>query len=276
MGNIDIDTVDGFGEEWTRFDQRGLGEQERAEIFDMYFAIFPFVGADDWEGFDLGCGSGRWASLIAPRVRKLHCIDASADALMVAKKNLERFSNCEFHCESVDELSLADASQDFAYSLGVLHHVPDTKAALASCVKKLKTGAPFLVYLYYSFDNRPRWFRLLWRISDCARRTIITLPHGARYWVCQTVAAVVYWPLARIARLAKHAGCNVSNWPLSFYSSRSFYVMRNDALDRFGTTLEQRFTKAEIASMLADAGLEKIQFSDGSPFWCAVAYKKYD
>jgi 2-polyprenyl-3-methyl-5-hydroxy-6-metoxy-1,4-benzoquinol methylase len=43
---------------------------------------------------------------------------------------------------------------DFGYSLGVLHHIPDAQKALSDCVKKLKLGAPFLVYLYYSFDNR--------------------------------------------------------------------------------------------------------------------------
>lgn len=28
-------------------------------------------------GFDLGCGSGRWAFFVAPKVAKLHCIDRS-------------------------------------------------------------------------------------------------------------------------------------------------------------------------------------------------------
>jgi hypothetical protein len=49
--------------------------------------------------------------------------------------------------------------------------------------------------------------------------------------------------------------------------------MRTDALDRFGTRLEQRFTAAEIRQMMEEAGLEKIQFSETMPFWCAVGYK---
>jgi 2-polyprenyl-3-methyl-5-hydroxy-6-metoxy-1,4-benzoquinol methylase len=32
--------------------------------------------------------------------------------------------------------------------LGVLHHIPDTAAAMRDCVRKLKLGAPFLFYLY--------------------------------------------------------------------------------------------------------------------------------
>ena len=50
--------------------------------------------------------------------------------------------------------------------------------------------------------------------------------------------------------------------------------MRTDALDRFGTALEQRFTARQIRQMMAAAGLERIQFSDAMPYWCAVGYKK--
>lgn len=40
--NIDRKTVQGFGDEWVRFDQRRLGEGERAQLFDRYFNIFPW------------------------------------------------------------------------------------------------------------------------------------------------------------------------------------------------------------------------------------------
>ena len=50
--------------------------------------------------------------------------------------------------------------------------------------------------------------------------------------------------------------------------------MRTDALDRFGTRLEQRFTKKEMHSMMIDSGLTDIKFSKNIPFWTAVGYKK--
>ena len=65
---------------------------------------------------------------------------------------------------------------------------------------------------------------------------------------------------------------DVSNLPLSQYRNNSFYVMRNDALDRFGTRLEQRFSKAEIEAMMRRCGLDRITFSKTS-FWTAVGYK---
>ena len=45
-------------------------------------------------------------------------------------------------------------------------------------------------------------------------------------------------------------GINVHSFPLSNYKDKSFYTMRTDALDRFGTKLESRFTKKEIEEML--------------------------
>jgi hypothetical protein len=66
---------------------------------------------------------------------------------------------------------------------------------------------------------------------------------------------------------------NISNFPLSSYKNLSFYTMRTDALDRFGTRLELRFTRDEIKQMMHNAGLENIRFSDSKPFWVAVGFK---
>lgn len=274
MENIDPETVAGFGDEWSRFDYTETSDAELRPLFDAYFAVFPWgelpAGA---VGFDAGVGTGRWARLVAPRVGKLHGIDASDRALAVAKKQLARFENVELHEASIADMPLADGSMDFGYSLGVLHHMPDTPAALAACVKKLKRGAPFLVYLYYAFDNRPAWFRTIWRATDSVRQVVSHQPHNIRYAISQMFAASVYWPLARSARVLERFGVDVEGIPLSAYRDRSFYMMRNDALDRFGTRLEQRFTQAEMRTMMERAGLERIVFHDAMPFWTAVGYR---
>lgn len=127
QGNLDSRNVIGFGDEWSRFDQTGMSDTESKDIFSRYFRIFPLHELSAHAaGFDLGCGSGRWAKLVAPRVGRLICIDASPEALSVAKRSLAGLPNCEFHLASVDNLPLADNSMDFGYALGVLHHVPDT------------------------------------------------------------------------------------------------------------------------------------------------------
>jgi hypothetical protein len=69
----------------------------------------------------------------------------------------------------------------------------------------------------------------------------------------------------------------VSNFPLHHYSDLSFYVMRNDALDRFGTTFEARFSKREIIQIFALAGFDMttIKFSEKEPFWTFKVQKPF-
>jgi ubiquinone/menaquinone biosynthesis C-methylase UbiE len=272
--NIDMKTVEGFGEEWAAYTQEQLSPAEQRILFDRYFSIFPFDelprGA---EGFDLGCGTGRWAELVAERVGHLHCVDPAAKALAVAQRRLSRLSNVSLHEASADDIPLADSSQDFGYSLGVLHHIPDTEAAMAQCARKLRPGAPFLVYLYYDFDNRPGWFRALWKMSEAGRRLISRLPFPMRKGLTTAIAALVYYPLSRLAGGLERLGADVENMPLSAYRHASFYSMRTDALDRFGTRLEQRFTRSEIEAMMRRCGLEAIRFREGVPYWVACGRK---
>jgi SAM-dependent methyltransferase len=274
MSNIDPRTVNSFGDEWTRFDQQAMPEHEARKVFEEYFAVFPWSDLpDSAEGFDMGCGSGRWARWVAPKIGRLNCIDPS-DAIEVARANLASFDNLTFYRASVDSQCLPKGSQDFGYSLGVLHHVPDTQAAILSCVDLLKPGAPLLLYLYYAFDNRNWWFKALWRLSDLGRRLISKLPPKFKHAVTDVIAFLVYLPLAKGSRILESLGSRVEGIPLSYYRKHSFYIMRTDARDRFGTPLEQRFTKQQIKQMMKSAGLVNIHFSDGAPFWCAVGVKR--
>jgi SAM-dependent methyltransferase len=272
--NVDAATVASFGDEWSRYDQSALDAAEQRCIFDRYFKIFPWErlppGA---EGFDMGCGSGRWARLVQPKVGKLNCIDASSEALAVARRNLAGCGNVAFIHASVDGCPLPEGSQDFGYSLGVLHHVPDTARAMACCVDLLKPGAPFLVYLYYRFDNRPPWFRLVWRASELARAAISAMPNGMKHVLTDMIALTIYWPLARLAWCGERLGVDLRNLPLYAYRDNGLYTMRTDARDRFGTPLEQRFTREEIRAMMREAGLVDIVVSDEEPYWCALGVR---
>ena len=276
--NVDREVAEGFGREWSLFRQAEdeLAPEQRQAMFDDFFAVFPWgrLPPGGGTGIDAGCGSGRWAMLMAPRVAHLHLVDVSAEALAVARSNLAGAANISFHCASVSEIPLPDGSQDFAYSLGVLHHVPDTRRAIGDIAHKLKPGAPLLLYLYYAFDNRPAWFRAIWRASNAVRRVVSRMPPATQCAISAIIATGIYWPLARGARLVELMGLSPRALPLAWYRDKSFYVMRTDAYDRFCTRLEQRFTRREIESMLTEAGFGDIRFSDREPFWCVAGIKK--
>jgi SAM-dependent methyltransferase len=275
--NVDHRVARGFGKEWSVFRQgeESLSREQRDAIFQNYFRIFPWhvLPPGGGVGIDVGCGSGRWSMSVAPRVAHLHLLDASAEAVAVARENLKAAPNVTFHVNSVADIPLPPRSLDFAFSLGVLHHVPDTQGAIGAVADKLKPGAPFLLYLYYAFDNRPLWYRALWLLSDAVRVVVSRLPYPLRKTASEIIAALFYWPLARLAALFGRLGLPDKWMPLSWYADKSFYVMRTDAYDRFCTRLEKRFTRAQIEQMLVRAGLEKVSFSDVPPYWCAVGLK---
>ena len=266
MNNIDENTVSSFGNEWERFDQRDMSVDESKKIFDNYFSIFPWSNiASKVEGFDVGCGSGRWASFVAPRVGHLNCIDPSS-AIDVAKEALSNFNNVTFIHGSVSDNQLQKDSQDFGYSLGVLHHVPDTQAAVKSCVELLKPVDPLLLYLYYAFDNRPFFYKAIWKVSNIFRSIISKLPLKIRNICTDIIFVLVYVPLSFTSKVVEKLGFSPNNIPLSWYRNSSFYTMRTDSRDRFGTPLEKRFTRNEIKKMMIASGLKDIHFSDKTPF----------
>lgn len=105
------------------------------------------------------------------------------------------------------------------------------------------------------------------------RRLVARQPFPVRRLVSAVIATSIYWPLARVAAVAERVGVNAEPFPLAFYRRRSFYTMRTDALDRFGTRLEHRFTADELVRMMRAAGLDAIRLAEGPPYWRAIGVR---
>jgi len=99
--------------------------------------------------------------------------------------------------------------------------------------------------------------------QDAVRRVSSGLPQSLLVGLTTALALMVYYPLARLARLLRTVGLRrlADPLPLSFYADLSFATIRNDSLDRFGTTLEKRFTRAEIRQLLEGAQLRDVVVS---------------
>jgi ubiquinone/menaquinone biosynthesis C-methylase UbiE len=272
--STDAVTVRRFGLQWQKFDHSQRPLTELQDTFESYFSLFPWDQLPpDAVGADVGCGTGRWAQFVAPRVGHLYCLDPSSDALAVARSNLAAMDNCETIVGAAGSLPLPADELDFAYCLGVLHYTPDPEFCLRDIVRTLKPGAPLLLYVYYSMEQRPAWFRTVWTVSDKVRRVLSKLPYRLTYQVSQLIALLVYWPLARLSLLLEKIGLPVDSIPLSSYRRQTFYVMRTDSLDRFGTRIELRFSRADVRRMMETAGLERVTVNETSPHWVAVGFK---
>jgi SAM-dependent methyltransferase len=225
---------------------------------------------------DFGAGSGRWSYFFLPFSKKLYVLEPAKKAFEILEKRFPESTSLVLLNETITSNSIPENSLDLAVVLGVLHHLPSTEKALNSISEKLKTRGTVLGYIYYSLDNRPMYYKFIWRITDLLRKTIANFPEKLKFTVCEMIALFVYLPLARISLILSKMKVNIKHWPLSHYSNLTFEVMKNDALDRFGTRLEHRFSKEEIIKMLIAANFDKttIVFSPNEPYWTFSAKKK--
>ena len=270
--NLDQGVIDSFGHEWATYD---YGETETSEALDAQFMAYcapidltQFNPKTSSAG-DFGAGSGRWSSRLSPHFSLVYALEPSDGANSVLKNKFSNDPKIVVLQETVGSNSIPLASLDLAMSLGVLHHIPDTGLAIKDVSRRIKPGGVFLCYLYYSLENKPAYYKMIFKAVDGVRRVISVLPQILKQLVTSLIAGVVYWPLARLSKVLNKFGINTSNVPLHHYADMPFVMLANDALDRFGTTLEQRFSKAEITEMLrvADFDISTLKFSDKEPFW---------
>ena len=273
--NIDKKVVQEFGEEWLKFND--FNNKNIKDAAEQYFDIIDdnMVNKQTY-ALDIGCGTGRWTKYLSAKAGFIEAVDPS-NAIFAADKLLRGIENVRLTQASIETLPFEDETFDFAMSIGVLHHIPDTEKALKDCVKKVKKGGYFYVYLYYNLDKRGRLFTGLFKLSDALRSWICKLPGALKKFVCDILAIVIYLPLVLWVKLLLFLGFPklAKRMPLSTYYNQSFLIMRNDALDRFGTRLEQRFSAKQVREMMENAGLTNITISPGVPYYHAVG-KKYN
>ena len=116
-------------------------------------------------------------------------------------------------------------------------------------------------------------YKLIWKFSEIFRKFISKQNFFLKSIICDLIAILIYFPLSKISIIFDLFGFKVDNFPLSYYRNKSFYIMRNDSLDRFGTKYEKRYSKKEIINLFKKTGFKNIKISNHRPYWCAVGYK---
>ena len=271
--NSDSLTIESFGDEWEIFNS--FSEKEIDNAGHQYFDIVEkSVLNKDTVVLDAGCGSGRWSRFIAPKVHQIEAIDPSK-SIFFAKKNNIDIKNIRFTHAGIENIPFENESFDFIFCLGVLHHIPNTKEALSELFKKLKIGGSILIYLYYSLDNKSVFYNFLFKPINFLRILISKSPKIIKFLICDFIAVFIYIPLKFLSRLLKFFFKNdfYKKVPLYYYHDKSFNIIRNDSLDRFGTPLEKRFSKNEIKEMLIKIGAKEIVFSANEPYWHVICKK---
>lgn len=271
--NIDQKVVESFGDEWVKF--HDFSDETIYRISQEYFDILDesIVNKNTY-ALDIGCGTGRWTKYLTSKVGFMEAVDPS-HAIYAADKLLGNIPNVRLTQASIETIPFDDETFDFAMSVGVLHHIPDTQQAMRDCVKKVKVGGYFYCYLYHNLETRGWWFKTLYWLSNQIRKVVCLLPSKIKRVVCDILAILIYMPLVLWVRFLVLIGLRkvAVKMPLAAYNNKSFFVIRNDALDKFGTRLEQRFSKAEVIKMMENCGLTDVKVSPLSPFYHAVGKK---
>lgn len=274
--NVNNKVVEDFGNEWLKFNNFDNNELEK--IGKDYFDIIDKFHVINSEStvLDAGCGTGRWSKVLCKKVKYIEAIDPS-NAVLAAQHLLKEEKNIRVTKASIDTIPFANNSFDLVMSIGVLHHIPDTENALKKLVDKINKGGNFYGYLYYNFENRGGLFKSAFWISNLLRIAISSLPTMVKKVACDLIAVVIYFPFSIVSRLLKRLFSDKRYYqklPLSYYHDKSILIMRNDALDRFGTRLEKRYSKSSIIELAERCGLTNVKFSDGEPYWHFIAEKK--
>ena len=277
--NIDNEVVDHFGKEWAKYNYlNGIASEALDEQFSAYMEPIDLSKYNEKTSIaaDFGAGSGRWTERLKPYFHKIYAVEPSVAAVQVMNEKFSKDSKIRVLHEDVEKNSIPESSIDLAISLGVLHHIPDTYQAILDVSKKIKSGGTFLCYLYYKIEDKPFYYRAIFKIVNVFRFSISRMPHAMRMFIAKLIAFSIYLPLARFSKFLLKGGKDVSNIPLHHYAEMPFVMLENDALDRFGTRLEQRFNKGDIKKMLESANfdLNTLKFSEAEPFWTFAVRKK--
>jgi ubiquinone/menaquinone biosynthesis C-methylase UbiE len=139
-----------FGYQWNAFAKAQLdsanGTHRSRDVFveKTGLALEALAGKTV---LDAGCGMGRFAEVCALAGADVHAVDLST-AVEAAARNLGHHRTVSFYQADIMNLPFAEETFDVIYSIGVLHHTPDTRQAFLSLTRLLKPGGRIAIWVY--------------------------------------------------------------------------------------------------------------------------------
>lgn len=254
---VNSKTRESFGFEWTTF--RGM-RREWQSNFVTYMTPMTLEFFRGKLVLDAGCGMGRHVFHAAESGARVVGVDFSR-AVEAAYENTKHLETAAVVQADVMRLPFRPGTFDFAYCLGVLHHLPQPLEALRRLVDVVKDRGECRIYVYHQIARALRWKHGLFRLASACRRVSTRLPHAVLLAACWLLSAAIWVGCVLPYRLLRGYAPNsawAKSWLFRQYASYPFLVLVNDQFDRFSAPIERRYTQNEVEELMGAAGLRNI------------------
>ena len=207
-------TAANFGAQWLEFDE--VQAHHEQQFRDWIAPVTPEFtrGKTVLEG---GCGKGRHTRAIAQwGAQAVVGLDLS-EAVEAAFRNTRDLPNAHIIQADIYHLPLR-ADFDYAFSVGVLHHLPDPRGGFAALVQKLKVGGAISAWIYGRENNG--WIINL--VNPLRQALTSKLPMRWLYVLSYLPTIVLYLALKLL--YAPLANTSLKGW--LFYADYLCYIAR--------------------------------------------------
>lgn len=245
---VDSESYSGsFGYQWNRFARTQLDTETRHRSRDAFLRRTGFTPAN-LEGklvLDVGCGSGRYSDIAGRFGGNVVGIDLSL-AVEAAHRNLRERDNTAFLQADIFSLPFAESTFDFIFSIGVLHHTPDTRAAFLRLPPLLRPGGRISIWVYPREWASPGSGYLRRYTTRMKPDTLLRLAKAAH-------------PLYHLKRRIPKLAASALNYllPTSMEDDPDWRVL--DTFDWYSPTYQWKHAYPEVFGWFEEAGLEDIR-----------------
>ena len=231
--------LESFGHQWTTFEV-AHDDEDRAT-----FEAKTGIALNQLRGMrvlDAGCGGGRYSKICGENGAVVIGADHTR-AVDKARNLCAPLLDVHFVQADLKQLPLEQASFDFVFSIGVMHHDANTRAVFDAVAKMVKPGGRYSVWLY----RRNQWWQEL--INTGLRALTSRLPAAVLMPFCHLGAVLGSIPVIN----------RTLNKVVNFSAHPSYENRVCDTFDWWAPQFQYHHTVNELTNWFTEAGFSQLK-----------------